>query len=485
MKRIGIIGMGISGMAILDAYRKVFDEEELKEHFTFDCYDHEDSFGRGYPYREDSHDLILNLKTPMLSYDYERVEDFKDWYDEQERDYPEYSPRAVFGEYTKDRLEDTIEKTGANKIFSLVTRIDKKGDSWELEDELGEIRHYDEIHLCNGSLGQKNIYQLKEKDYYLENIYPVNEKLSQIQEEDHVVIVGAGLTAVDLAHHLIDTKKVKNVTMFSSSNRIPTVRVTPVPVEITHLTMDLLKEELANNYNRVTFDWFDKNFQKELELHDIDFDHFMKTHLQGGLEGLIYNIEHPEDLGRLQVLLPPMNGIFNLVWDSLSREGRIQFRKKYHPLLTLNRSPLPLESAEMLIEAHEKGILEMPGEVEDIEEIENGFHLLDEEGEKLNDTPYDFVLNATGLDIHFSNVKEGNPLLYSLLDKRYLMKDEFGGVTIIPETMEAISPRYGTLKDFHVYGVLASGVQYRNNSTMMIQMTAHKIAQLKKEEFEN
>ena len=65
------------------------------------------------------------------------------------------------------------------------------------------------------------------------------------------------------------------------------------------------------------------------------------------------------------------------------------------------------------------------------------------------------------------------------------MKDEFGGVTIIPETMEAISPRYGTLKDFHVYGVLASGVQYRNNSTMMIQMTAHKIAQLKKEEFEN
>ena len=479
MKRIAIIGMGISGMAILSAYEKVFKAEDLRKNIKFDCYDKKESFGRGYPYRDDSEDLILNLKTPKLSYDYEKIGDFKRWYEEQDRELSEYSPRSVFGEYTKDRLENTIKNVGANKIFSLISRIDKVGDEWELEDETGTLRYYDEVHLCNGEIGRKNIYNLEKSHHYIQEIYPVNEKLASINEDDHVLVIGVGLTAVDLASHLIETKKVKNITMFSRTNVIPTVKVKPVPVKITHLTMGLLKQELKENFNRVTFEWFDENFQKELEVHKINFDEFVKNHMQGGIEGLIYNIENPEDLGRLQVLLPPMNGIFNLVWDSLSLEDRYKFKAKYHPLLTLNRSPLPLESAEILIQAHKEGILNISRDVQDIEDTDEGYYILNANKERLNPAPYDYVLNGTGLDSSFSQVKEVNPLLYSLLNKRYLMKDEFGGVTVYPETMEAISPRYGTLKNFHVYGVLASGVQYRNNSAMMIQITAHKIARLK------
>ncbi|WP_300409238.1 FAD/NAD(P)-binding protein [Lagierella sp.] len=478
MRKIAIVGMGTSGMAILAAYEKMFSPEELGK-FQFDCYDKEESFGRGYPYREDSRDLILNLKTDKLSYDYEKVEDFKDWYDENDKEYPGYSPRAVFGQYTKDRMEETVKNTGANKIFSLVSRIDKLEDSWEVEDEKGDVRVYDEVHLCNGELGQKRIFDLKPSDKFIQDIYPVNEKLKDIQEDDKVVVVGAGLTAVDLVSHLLHTKNVKNVVMFSRTCVIPTVRVAPTQLKVTHLTMDLLKKELKENYNRVSFEWFDENFTKELEIHDINYEDFLKTHMQGGIEGLVYNIENPDDLARVQALLPPMNGIFNLVWDSMTLEDRKKFREKYHPFMCLNRSPLPMESGEMLIEAKEKGILEMPREVTEVKEAEGGFILVDEKGNRVNDQVYDYCLNATGLDTSLSRVEIRNPLLHSLIDKRYLMVDDYGAITVIPETMEAISPRYGTLNNFHVYGVLASGVQYRNNSTMMIQMTAHKVAKLK------
>lgn len=477
MKKIAIVGMGISGMAILAAYEKMFSKEELKD-FQFDCYDREESFGRGYPYRDDSLDLILNLKTDKLSYDYEKVEDFKAWYEEQNREFPGYSPRAVFGEYTRDRMNDTIENTGANKIFAFVKRVDKLCDKWEVEDENGNVNVYDEIHLCSGELNQRRVYNLEASRRFIQDIYPVNETLSHIKAEDSVAVIGTGLSAVDLVTHLLESRNVEKITMFSRSCMIPTVRVAPTSLKITHLTMDFLKEELKNNYNRVTFDWFDEHFTKELEIHDIDYENFLKTHMQGGIEELIYNIEHPDDLARVQALLPPMNGIFNLVWDSLGVEDRRKFRAKYHPFMCLNRSPLPMESAEIMIKAWKEGILDIPRNVADVVETEEGIILLDKDKKEIA-KPYDYCLNATGLDTTLERVEIKNPLIRQLLDKRYIMVDEYGSITVVPETMEAISPRYGTINNFHVYGVLASGVQYRNNSTMMIQMTAHKVAKLK------
>ena len=73
------------------------------------------------------------------------------------------------------------------------------------------------------------------------------------------------------------------------------------------------------------------------------------------------------------------------------------------------------------------------------------------------------------------NIEEVNPLLAEMLNKRYVALSKYGGLAVVPETMAVISPRYGTLDNLHAHGVLVSGVQYRNNSTMMIQKTAHRL----------
>gem|GEM_PF-7129572 len=276
-----------------------------------------------------------------------------------------------------------------------------------------------------------------------------------------------------MTYLLKETHK-KNITMYSGSGIIPTVRVAPSDLKINVLTMEKLTEELNNNFGRISFKRFDELFTEELESHGIDYEEFLKTHMQGGIEGIRYNIENPDKLSKVQALLPPMNVIFNKVWDSMTDSDRIEFRKKYHPFMCLNRSPLPLESAEILIKGEDEGKLKLIRGRAEVKAMPDGRFSVIYSSEKPSEE-FDAVINATGLDVFFENSEEVNPLIYEVLNKRYFMKDKWGGFTLNPIDMTAVSPLFGSLSNLHSYGVLASGVQYRNNSTLIIQHTAHRV----------
>lgn len=472
MEKIAIIGMGSSGMAVLAAYEKEVDPARV----SIDCYDSSESFGRGYPYREESEDVILNLKTRKISYDYQNNDDLANWHEENNKPEPVYTSRSAFGEYTRDRLEKTIVKTKANKITEMIVRMDRVDGRWELETEKGTIKRYDRVHLCNGELPQRHLSAADQQKNFIQDIYPVKDKLAHIKPTDRVCVIGAGLTGVDVTTHLITEKKIGHVAMFSRTNVIPTVRVDPVMLQIKVLTIEKLQQVLAENFGRITFERFDELFNEELKAHDICYDRFVKKHMISGIDELRVNINDPDELARVQALLPIMNVVFNKVWDSMGNSDRIKFRAKYHPFMCLNRSPLPLESAEILIKAEDDGILTMPKDICDVAVREDGKFVLKRKDGSIDESAgaFDYAINATGLDTKMTNVEEKNALLAELLDKRYVMVDEYGGLAVVPETMAAISPRYGTLCDLHVHGVLASGVQYRNNSLLIMQMTAHR-----------
>ena len=78
MEKVAIIGMGTSSMAVAAGYAKVADPAAIQ----ITAYDTESSFGKGYPYRQDSDELLLNLKTRKISYDYENNDDLAEWLQE-------------------------------------------------------------------------------------------------------------------------------------------------------------------------------------------------------------------------------------------------------------------------------------------------------------------------------------------------------------------------------------------------------------------
>ncbi|MGO4988236.1 FAD/NAD(P)-binding protein [Gallicola sp. Sow4_E12] len=468
MEKVAIIGMGTSGMAVLAGYEKVVDPSTV----SIDCYDSSGSLGKGYPYRMDSDEVILNLKTRKISYNYEDNDDLARWLEENDLQEPVYTPRNVFGVYMKSRMEDTAKKIQANLMEEKIIRIDKAGNQWELGTESGKINKYDRVHLCCGELKQYDYYGLKGEENFIQEIFPLEEKLQGVQK-GNICVIGTSLTGVDVATYLLSKNRGDHITMFSRSCMIPTVRVEPVEVSINVLTMECLKKHLEEYYGRIAFEEFDALFLEELESHGIDFEKFQEFHMCGGIEGLERNIDSPDDLAVVQALLPPMNGIFNKVWDCMPVTDRVRFREKWHPFLTHNRSPLPLESAEILIQAKKEHRLSMVKGVGGIKK--NGKYKLIMADGKEHEIEYDYIINATGLDVRMREIEESNPLLDQLLEKRYASVCEYGGLTLVPGKMCVISPLYGTLENLHGHGVLAVGVQYRNNSTMMIQKTAHEL----------
>ena len=60
--------------------------------------------------------------------------------------------------------------------------------------------------------------------------------------------------------------------------------------------MTILKNILKENYGRISFEDFDALFLKELKHHGINYEEFLETHMQGGVEGLLYNMDNPHDL---------------------------------------------------------------------------------------------------------------------------------------------------------------------------------------------
>lgn len=475
MERIAIIGMGTSGMAVAAAHAK----ETNPDDFAIDCYDSSDSFGRGYPYRHDSKELILNLKSGRISYDYQDNDDLINWHKEKGLPVNEYTSRSTFGEYTRDRLEETIDKIKANIVNEKIGTVQylPETKTWELTTESGGVKEYDRIHLCCGELGQCDIYKLSGNPGYYNEVYPCEVKLSGIDSDQSVCIIGAGLTAVDVSTYLLIERNVQKLYMFSRTNVVPTVRVNPVDIKIEHISLDIIEDIIDEGNGIITFEQFDELFEKELKNQNINYPEFVAKHMQGGVEGLKVNIAEPHDLAVVQALLPPLNMVFNRVWDSMPNMDRVKFRKKYHPFMCLNRSPLPQSSAEILINAAEDGRFKF---IEDVNFVEYGcgvFDIIkvnpDGTDEVLLQT--DIVVNATGLDMYMTNIEKQNPLLAQMLNKRYISIDKYGGLTLRPEDQSAVSPRYGSMENLHIHGVLASGVQYRNNSTMMIQTMAHKL----------
>ena len=103
MEKVAIIGMGIAGTGVLSAYEKELKDSDI----VIDCYDSKKSFGKGYPFRNDSDEILINVKRDSISYDYENMDDFHNWIEENKITDEDYVPRNLFGKYTSIRLEES------------------------------------------------------------------------------------------------------------------------------------------------------------------------------------------------------------------------------------------------------------------------------------------------------------------------------------------------------------------------------------------
>lgn len=470
MKRIAIVGMGISGMGVLNAYYKMNPKD-----VQIDCYDSEESFGRGFPFREDVDAALLNVRPHIIGFDYENPTEFADWLKKQ----PEYAdeefvPRKVYGEFLHENTMQILEKIPATAIFEQVKDLDfdEENQKWTLSTDKTQ-ENYDLVHLCCGELPTADYYNLKGQKNYIHSIYPLKKTLPQIQDGEHVCVIGTSLSAIDVMRYLYNHKKDIKISVFSNNTVFPTIRQKEVNVEERFLTRENIAEIKKHNNGFMTFEQADTLIKQEYEQYGIDILALIEKYTQG-FDSVETCLEEDKALQIAQSL--NIGIVFNKMWQGLTDEDKDKFKERYSMYLSTLFSPMPEKTGKMLVEKKEIKQLNVLENVKKIIKKDSVFLIQNEDGKTLCEA--DWVVNATGLDSSFKSLKEGS-LLYNLVQKGIILPYKYGGITVAIDGYSVLSSKYGEMISLSAHGVLVKGVELLNNGAKMIQDSAdEKINQI-------
>ncbi|PTE68998.1 pyridine nucleotide-disulfide oxidoreductase [Staphylococcus devriesei] len=472
--RVAIIGTGTAGVSVL---RQLVKYDEFKN-LQVDVYDNAKNMGQGVPFQNDSSQLLINLPTKNMSLNLDDDEEFWKWYQDQTKfkfDNPQYLPRFVFGHYMKSYLSNyehtynnlTIINKEVDEIFTK-SEVDETTIKYYVctSEDMNEWKEYDYIFLTTGTFAYHDPYELKGKKGYIPTPYPTYNTLDDVSQSDEIAIIGTGLASLDVVRYVTAHHSKLPITMTSRSAYLPSVRGKMIPITFKHLTKENFNKLKAQHYGNVPLERAFELFQSDCELYKIDLEHLAHRRTGNVIDDLEYDLQHPEEVGAFQSLIENVKENLNWIWNSLSNEDQKEFDQRFTKIIQLNSNPMPPRTAELIIELINNDSLIIKRGLEDISHYDGHFNLKFKDDD--TEYHYDVVINATGAKTHLADLDEDDQLILNLENHRIVQPHPMGGIQIIPETNQVISPRYGTLNNMIAIGHVTNGVNKLRNGVKMI-----------------
>ena len=460
-KRIAIIGTGVAGTSLVKFF---VSDERFNENYEIDLYDGKKTMGRGYAYQHDDENLIVNLPAELMSLTSDQG-DYIKWLESNKYEAESYTSRSLYGEYIHSTLMNFVHRhQNINTVESFVEDI-----SFENDENIytvytdSAVSKYDAIFLTNGEMSYSDPYELKGEKNFIYNPYPIEDVLKNVK--GRIGIIGSGLSAIDCFRYLLKNGHSK-VTVLSRSGELPSVRGTYYDLSGEYFSIEHAMSD--KNQGLIPLDRIVDLFRKELRVHGIQEELLTRKTDRPEID-LKFDLEHPDEVGKIQYLISSLEDTFKVLYKYLSRKDKTRFMEEYHELIQSNHSPMPPHGAKQILEWIDKGRLEFLDDMESVEvndEFLVGF-------EDKNQEPFDVLINATG---PVSDIRKDNTLLIKNLYNRMLVEpDEFGGL-LIDKYHRVISPRYGTMHNFYTIGALTVGSDYLiKGVTMLATETYHLV----------
>ena len=444
-KKIAIIGGGVAGTSLVKFF---VNDGRFNDDYQIDMYDRKETLGRGYAYQEDNEHLVVNLPAEQMSLN-DDPSDYLKWLENNGYKVESYTSRSIFGEYIHDTLMSCIkERDNIHLIESVVDDLvfdeDKKSYTVFFNEQKNS---YDAVFLTSGEMTYSDPYDLKGETGYIYNPYPIEENLNTVKGK--IGIIGSGLSAIDCFRYLIKHNH-STVTVLSRSGELPSVRGTYYEISCQYLTLETAFSYQENGL--IPLDDIVKLFEKELKAQGID-KKLMDRKTDRPEIDLKFDLEHLDEVGKIQYLISSLEDTFKIIYKYLSREDKKRFLSDYHHLIQSNHSPMPPEAAKQILDWIDEGHLIFIDDMASAE-VKDDFIV----GFKdRRDEHFDILINATGpvSDIR----KDDTTLIKNLYNRMLVEPDEFGGV-LIDKDHRVISPRFGTLNNFYTMGALTVGSDY-------------------------
>lgn len=485
-QQIAIVGCGAAAVSLL----RSLVELSSKKHSTLaiTLFDAAESFGVGLAYQHDLNNLMINRPIQTMSAHAVNLHEFHEWFEKKHAhatdkkntfqngdDQPAYLSRKTFGLYLQDILQATIADAKAKGIdVSLVKKeivTINTMNPYALVAADGEVFMADHLLLCTGNNLPQDVYDLNTTPHYINNPYPISTKLKTLNPFQRVGIVGNSLTAIDIAISLKALGHYGPIVMLARTKVFPRVRGKIVRYPLQFFQQAAM-ESIYQRQGYLTLRDALRLLRKELLAVQHDWRLLFKANAAGDdfLTSMRLERTAAGQERKWQSVLSATNHVIECCWHYLNHASKVMFINKFNRLWLNNRSPIPRENADLLIQMTESGQLSQQSALKSLI-YRAGTYQASFHGDA--NLTFDCIINATG---PAKQIGSGDRLLHSLLTQGWLRKNNFAGVEVDFESSAAIDLAGQCNKTLRLIGHNTTGVHYYTSSLEMIAKRSRSVA---------
>jgi uncharacterized NAD(P)/FAD-binding protein YdhS len=445
--------------------------------------------GPGVAYREDTEVALLNRPVSSMSVDYHDRGHFRRWLAHREpavargeRTGSVFVSRPCFGRYLSeafDRACAEIEDLGGS-VEVVWRRADTvvPGPGGLLVHSGGSTYRARDVVLCLGSVPARDAYGLRGVPGYIHQPYPLRRLDQVVEGGSRVLVLGSGLTAIDVALTLGRRSDDVEVTLASRSGLLPDVRSELSAGDGAPGLVEEVRSTLAGR-DRLDVSDLARLLQDELVRNGWTLRQALRPYLArfGGVDLLRHRLAAPEPAAAVQRCVVALTPWYSRLWRALDQANRHKFSHRYGRLFTCLRSPMPPATARRLVALHEAGALSFRTGIVDVHARPSRMRAVfgDGDTDHFDTEHFDVVVNATGQGIDVSHARPGS-LVESLVQHGLAGPHPLGGLDVSPDTNEVLDSSANPVPGLHVVGDLSSGVHFHTSSMEYAATQAGKVA---------
>lgn len=395
---IAVIGGGLSG-TLLTYY--LLEQDAFPMTILLFEKDYQ-QLGRGIAYRSSNEGQLLNVSASKMNVHGLQEGSFYQWLcskiDAVNKPAPlDFVERTWFGTYLKELFEQRsmqARNITLRVITDEVVDIVKDEDSLRLFTEANHEYRASYAVLANGILPPADPFKVH-TDIKLSGLYQSNpwsfRYLQQLRKNDHVTLVGTGLTMLDHAVSLLKSNKNLHITALSRRGFLPLPHIQYESYAFPDYTI-IPNEDINTVYRAV------RNY----------FDH----HQQFGLAW-------PCLVDKIRLQVPEL-------WQALNSESKKRFIRHLKPYWEIHRHRAPQQVLDIISKAAEEGRFKLvKGRVKQVQLAgASTLHVIINSEDKSVTMETNFLLNSSGLQ---NNIRlTADHLLRNLMKRGHMHPDTNG-----------------------------------------------------------
>jgi uncharacterized NAD(P)/FAD-binding protein YdhS len=405
-KRLAIIGGGFSGLMTL---RHLVDSSDKP--LFIRLYDKRPQIAKGLAYKSSDPAHLLNVPAAKMGAFADSPQDFWEWMqanaakwqrlhpDFEKAEYKEDSfvPRMIYAAYLKDVLCQTLKlaKQRQHHVEVRTFMVRHVSEDLRVTDTSGEVWQADRVILATGHPGARHFpfERLKNDRGFLHELWDERAELywawferKEWDNQSHAVILGTGLSAVDMLHSLHTRGFKGKITMISRHGKLPKVHKLP---KKPHQMPDILE------FPRTALGIYQKLHQA-IERSDLE---------ERDWRGVIDSIRP----------------ITNQLWERFPMNEKRRFLSNFLSWWNVLRHRMPQESFDLVTDLQSSGQLQlMPGHVLHLSRDQSRFTMCIKQrgSEESHCFSTDTIINACGFN--YDIAESGSPFLMDLRDRELI-----------------------------------------------------------------